>query len=124
MVRREDLVMVPRGELGAVEIKSYPDAADEASFSRAVNPTVLFCVMLRVKRLSSLSAIFYFVELLIECVSKCFCFGRFGWGFGRAAGSVKLLTPRTQASMSRSELVEESVSKCCMVWERRVSLIM
>lgn len=115
MVRREDLVMVCRGELGAFEIKSYPDAADEAGFSRVVNPPVLLpawspiCDMLRVKRLSPLLAIFLFVELLIEWVSKGLCFRRFGWGFGYAAGSVKLLTPRTQASMSRGKLVEESV---------------
>lgn len=126
MVRREDLVNVCRGELGPFEIKSYSDAADEAGFSREVNPTVLLlawssiCDMLRVKRVSSLLAIFFFVELLIECVSKCFCFGFFGWGLGCGAGSVELATPRTQASMSRVEIVVESVWNCSMVGGKRV----
>lgn len=52
--------MVRREELGAFEIKSYPDTADEAGLPRTVNTTVVllapspFCVILLVKRISSL----------------------------------------------------------------------
>lgn len=96
MIRREDLVMLHRGTLGAFKIKSHPDAADEAGFSCAANPTVGPDGYHRFQRSSfSLSC--------SSSVSKCFCFGRAGWSLGRAAGSIKLLTPRTQASMSRRE---------------------
>lgn len=94
--------MVGREELGAFEIKLYPDAVDVEAGSSCtatpVNPTALlpslFRDMLWVEQLTSLlvadglSAMCFFGEPPIRCVSTCSCSEHFAGCVGRAAGSV------------------------------------